>query len=133
MAKPRVRPEFRRKRLPQFAGLYFSQVAAILTLPVELRAVVLKRAVTDRWSSATTARMVALIKRQVRYDNVEKIEVRQRGMGWIDGDSDIVLPVDSGTKPCAHCGKLFRPKRSDAKYHSPACKQAAYRARQTPA
>jgi hypothetical protein len=30
---------------------------------------------------------------------------------------------------CAACGVLFIPSRTDQRYHSPACKQAAYRAR----
>lgn len=30
---------------------------------------------------------------------------------------------------CQHCGVTFKPKRSDSKYHSAACKQAAYRQR----
>jgi hypothetical protein len=30
---------------------------------------------------------------------------------------------------CLHCGEVFEPRRSDAKYCSKACKQAAYRSR----
>jgi hypothetical protein len=30
-------------------------------------------------------------------------------------------------RPCAVCGELFTPKRADALYCSPACKQKAYR------
>lgn len=32
--------------------------------------------------------------------------------------------------PCAVCGQTFTPPRSDAHYCTPACRQAAYRARQ---
>src|SRR5262245_47079594 len=31
------------------------------------------------------------------------------------------------SRPCATCGKPFSPKRSDAQFCSPACKQAAHR------
>ncbi len=36
-------------------------------------------------------------------------------------------PLDPEPKPCATCGEAFTPKRSDALYCSPACKQRAYR------
>jgi hypothetical protein len=32
-------------------------------------------------------------------------------------------------EPCARCGESFTPPRSDARYCSPACRQAAYRER----
>jgi hypothetical protein len=36
-------------------------------------------------------------------------------------------PVDFA---CAHCGGMFRPRRKTARYCSPRCRVAAYRARQ---
>ena len=36
-----------------------------------------------------------------------------------------------GPRPCAVCGQSFTPKRSDSRYCSVACKQSAYRRRNT--
>ena len=36
------------------------------------------------------------------------------------------------TKKCAQCDRYFEPARTDSRYCSSACRQAAYRARRTP-
>lgn len=43
-----------------------------------------------------------------------------RGLEWA-----VVIP----RRHCEGCDQVFRPKRSNQKYHDAACRQAAYRAR----
>jgi uncharacterized OB-fold protein len=49
---------------------------------------------------------------------------RELGVTWDDG-----LPRGLVTLKCARCGGMFEPPRTDQRFCSNACRQAAYRER----
>jgi hypothetical protein len=55
-----------------------------------------------------------------------------------DGDADLIAflreldpdgTVELGPRRCEHCGEPFAASRSDARYCTPKCRHAAWRAR----
>ena len=48
---------------------------------------------------------------------------------WAKNRGPHYLPVMHEPRACAECGQSFYPKRTDARFCSPACKQRAYRKR----
>jgi hypothetical protein len=138
--RERVSPEQRRRRAARF-GLYFSQLRAIKSLPLEVRPLIGMAAFDHRWSCAQTIAAVSVLRKAIDYADVAQPHYDRERIGGLlaraardriewPADARVTLPIRPlARRMCATCARFFRPTRRDARYCSSRCRQRAYRKR----